>query len=103
MLAANVRSLAELVDAVVHAPPERQLEIVSFEEGRRKAQMFKTLLPLYGLRAAAGNFGDGEAVEPEGWIEAAGVGRLDERMFVCRAVGRSMEPMIRAHSTSDTA
>lgn len=60
-----------------------------FEEARRKAQMFKTLLPLYGLKAAAGYFGDGEAVEPEGWIEAAGMGRLDKRMFVCRAVGDS--------------
>ncbi len=94
-LAANVRSLAELVDAVVRAPPEQQLKIVPFEEARRKTQMFKTLLPLYGLKAAAGYFGDGEAVEPEGWIEAAGMGRLDERMFVCRAVGRSMEPTIR--------
>ena len=94
-LAANVRSLAELADALVHAPPEKQLKIVPFEEARREAQMFKTLLPLYGLRAAAGYFGGGEAVEPEGWIEAAGVGRLDERMFVCRAVGRSMEPTIR--------
>ena len=94
-LAADVRSLAELVDAVVHAPPERQLKIVPLEEARRQAQMFKTLLPLYGLEAAAGYFGDGEAVEPEGWIEAAGAGRLDERMFVCRAVGRSMEPTIR--------
>ena len=27
--------------------------------------------------------------------KADGVGRLDERMFVCRAVGRSMEPTIR--------
>ena len=94
-LAADVRSLGELVDALVRTPPEQQLKIVPFEEARRKAQMFKTLLPLYGLRAAAGYFGDGEAVEPEGWIEAAGVGRLDERMFVCRAVGRSMEPTIR--------
>ena len=94
-LAADVGSLAELVDAVVGAPPEQQLKIVPFEEARRKAQMFQTLLPLYGLEAAAGYFGDGEAVEPEGWIEAAGVGRLDERMFVCRAVGRSMEPTIR--------
>ena len=94
-LAANVRSLAELADAVVHAPPDRQLTIVPVDEARRQARMFKTLLPLYGLEAAAGYFGNGEAVEPEGWVEAAGVGRLDERMFVCRAVGRSMEPTIR--------
>ena len=94
-LVADVRSLAELVAAVVHVPSERQLKIVPFEEARRQGQMFKTLLPLYGLQAAAGYFGNGEAVEPEGWIEAAGTGRLDERMFVCRAVGRSMEPTIR--------
>ena len=59
-----------------------------------KREAFKTLLPLYSLKAAAGYFGDGEAVEPEGWIEADGVGRLDEQMFVCQAVGRSMEPTI---------
>ena len=76
----TVPDKAELADAVVHAPPERQLKIVRFEEARREAQMFKTFLPLYGLRAAAGYFGNGEAVEPEGWIEA---------------VGRSMEPTIR--------
>jgi SOS-response transcriptional repressor LexA len=60
-----------------------------------KREAFKTLLPLYSLRAAAGYFGDGEAVEPEGWVEADSVGKLDDRMFVCRAVGRSMEPTIR--------
>ena len=52
------------------------------------------LLPLYSLKAAAGYFGNAEPVEPEGWVEAYGVGRLDKRMFVCRAVGRSMEPRI---------
>ena len=94
-LVAGVRSLAELAAAVVHPRPEPQLKIFSFEEARRKRQAFKTMLPLYGLRAAAGYFGEGEAVEPEGWIEAAGIGKLDEGMFVCRAVGRSMEPSIR--------
>ena len=53
------------------------------------------MLPLYGLRAAAGYFGEGEPVEAVGWMEAPSVGKLDERMFVCRAVGRSMEPEIR--------
>ena len=52
------------------------------------------LLPLYSLKAAAGYFGNAEPVEPEGWVEADGAGRLDKRMFVCRAVGRSMEPRI---------
>ena len=94
-LDAGVRSLGELAAAIVYPRPEPQLKIFSYEEAQRRRQAFKTMLPLYGLRAAAGYFGDGEAVDPEGWIEATNVGRLDERMFVCRAVGRSMEPEIR--------
>jgi hypothetical protein len=94
-LAAGVRSLAELADALVRARPEPQLRLVALEDERVKREAFKTLLPLYTLKAAAGYFGAGEAVEPEGWIEADGVGRLDEQMFVCRAAGRSMEPVIR--------
>ena len=47
------------------------------------------------LKAAAGYFGSGEAVEPEAWVDADSIGRLDEQMFVARAVGRSMEPKIR--------
>lgn len=94
-LAAGVRSLAELADAVVRSRPEPQLRLISLEDERVKREAFKTLLPLYSLKAAAGYFGNGEAVEPEGWIEASSLGRLDEQMFVCRAVGQSMEPTIR--------
>ena len=52
------------------------------------------MLPLYSLKAAAGYFGHGEAVEPENWVEVQNLGRLDDKMFVARAVGRSMEPRI---------
>jgi type III restriction enzyme len=93
--AAGVRTLAELADALVRARHELQLRLISLDDERVKREAFKTLLPLYSLEAAAGYFGSGEAVEPEGWVEADGVGRLDERMFVCRAVGHSMEPSIR--------
>jgi type III restriction enzyme len=94
-LAAGVQSLADLADALVRARPEPQLRLIPLEDERVRREAFKTLLPLYSLKAAAGYFGRGEAVEPEGWIEVDGVGRLDEKMFVCRAVGRSMEPSIR--------
>jgi SOS-response transcriptional repressor LexA len=94
-LAAGVLSLADLADALVRARTEPQLRLISLEDQRVKLEAFKTLLPLYTLKAAAGYFASGEVVEPEGWVEADGVGRLDERMFVCRAVGRSMEPAIR--------
>jgi SOS-response transcriptional repressor LexA len=94
-LAAGVKSLVELAEALVVPPPGPQLTLVRLEDERVGREAFKTLLPLYSLKAAAGYFGDGEAVEPEGWIEAEGIGQLDEQMFVCRAVGRSMEPTIR--------
>ena len=94
-LASGVKSLAELAESLAVPLPEPQLSLLSFEDERVKREAFKSLLPLYSLRAAAGYFSRGEAVEPEGWLEAEGVGRLDERMFVCRAIGRSMEPSIR--------
>lgn len=69
-------------------------QVISLDDVRVKREAFKTLLPLYSLKAAAGYFGSGEAVEPEGWVDASSVGNLDEGMFVARAVGRSMEPRI---------
>jgi len=94
-LTADVRSLAQLAEALVRARPEPQLRLISLEDERAKQDRFKTLLPLYSFKAAAGYFGSGEAVEPEGWLEADGIGHLDDQMFVCRAIGRSMEPTIR--------
>jgi SOS-response transcriptional repressor LexA len=93
-MAAGVKSFATLVDALVMKPAEPQLRIVSLEDERVKRERFKTLLPLFTLKAAAGYFGNGDAVEPEGWVETDGIDKLDERMFVARAVGRSMEPLI---------
>ncbi len=74
--------------------PSHELQVVSLEDSRVHKEKFKTLLPLYSLKAAAGYFGSGEAVEPEGWVDASSIGRLDNQMFVARAVGRSMEPRI---------
>lgn len=56
---------------------------------------FLEYLPLYSLKAACGRFGDGEAVEPLGWVKADIGRKLDDKMFVVQAVGRSMEPKIR--------
>ncbi len=92
---AGVQSLADLAAALVVPRPEPQLRLISLDDARVKREAFKTLLPLYSLKAAAGYFGSGEAVEAEAWVEADSIGRLDEQMFVARAVGRSMEPKIR--------
>ena len=55
---------------------------------------FKTHLPLYSLRAAAGNLGEEMRSEPEGWVRAPEGLRLSEDLFVAHVVGRSMEPRI---------
>jgi len=68
--------------------------LISLDDLRVKNEAFRTLLPVYSLKAAAGYFGGGEAVAQEGWVEADGIGRLDKQMFIARAVGRSMEPII---------
>ena len=55
---------------------------------------FRTHLPLYSARAAAGKFGDYSEVEPEGWVEVPPGTRLGDDMFVAHVTGHSMEPRI---------
>jgi SOS-response transcriptional repressor LexA len=56
---------------------------------------FRTHLPLYSLRAAAGRFLDNEEIVEEGWVETPeSIKFLYPDMFVARVVGRSMEPVI---------
>ncbi|MEX2375062.1 MAG: DEAD/DEAH box helicase family protein [Dehalococcoidia bacterium] len=56
------------------------------------ASRFTTHLPVYSLEAAAGHFGTGREVQLEGWIPVDG--RLNDRLFVARVVGKSMEPRV---------
>jgi len=52
-------------------------------------------LPFYSMKAACGYFGEGENVEELGWVKIEGVGKLNRNMFVIRATGNSMEPLIK--------
>jgi len=61
-------------------------------------ECYRTHLPLFTMRAAAGKFGADEGVEPEGWVRAPEGMRLHEGMFVAHVEGRSMEPRIPDHS-----
>jgi len=59
---------------------------------------FRTVLPYYKLQVAAGQFLEGDAPEPDGWVDVEKLGfrqRLSKGMFVSRVVGKSMEPTIR--------
>ncbi len=63
-----------------------------------KVLPFRTHLPVYSLKAAAGKFGEDEEVNEEGWEEAPEDLRLTEEMFVAHVTGDSMEPLIPADS-----
>jgi type III restriction enzyme len=92
-LASGAKTFHGLVDALA-IRVEPQLIFPAIEQAEIERERFKTLLPVYSLKAAAGYFGATEAVEVDGWLRVDGFGQLDERMFVARAVGRSMEPRI---------
>ena len=56
---------------------------------------FRTHLPRYSLRAAAGRFLDNEEIREQGWIETPeDMAHLSEDMFVAEIAGHSMEPLI---------
>jgi SOS-response transcriptional repressor LexA len=55
---------------------------------------FRTHLPRYTLRAAAGKFLENQEISAEGWVEAPEDLRLQSDMFVAQIQGRSMEPRI---------
>jgi SOS-response transcriptional repressor LexA len=59
---------------------------------------FRTHLPLFSLRAAAGGFGADEEVTDEGWVEVPEDLTLNEELFVAHVTGDSMEPLIPAES-----
>jgi SOS-response transcriptional repressor LexA len=59
-----------------------------------KVLPFRTHLPQYSLRAAAGKWGEHMEVEPEEWVEAPEGLRITDDMFVAHVTGRSMEPRI---------
>ena len=73
----------------------RALDRLYRQNVQSKVLEFRTHLPLYSLRAAAGHFLDNEEIVEEGWLETpARMKQLYEDMFVARIVGHSMEPLI---------
>jgi phage repressor protein C with HTH and peptisase S24 domain len=67
-----------------------------FEEhvGKLEVEPYRTHLPLFSLKAAAGHLGEEMASDAEDWVRAPEGIRLGADMFVAHVVGRSMEPRI---------
>ncbi len=77
--------------------PGKSLKMLPYDDLFARKQAYKTMLPVFSLKAAAGYFGGGEAVEPEGWVAVDGLktgATTNRNLFIARAMGRSMEPKI---------
>jgi SOS-response transcriptional repressor LexA len=72
----------------------RTLELLYRKNVRSNVLEFRTHLPRYSLKAAAGKFLENQEISEDGWIEAPEDLRLSPDMFVAEIAGRSMEPVI---------
>jgi len=72
----------------------RALDRLYLENVQSNVIEFRTHLPRYSLRAAAGKFLENQEISADGWVEAPADLRLSADMFVAEIAGRSMEPRI---------
>ena len=86
-------ALAEHFRQLMSAP-KVEVEEIRVEPTVNDEVKYIDFLPVYSMKAACGYFGEGEEVGELGWIQATGIGRLNRNMFVVKAVGNSMEPVI---------
>lgn len=85
-------------ERVMVSRPESTLARLYREQVASEVREYRTHLPVYGMRAAAGSFSEQQTVESHsgesgGWIEVPGR-RLKPGQFVATVVGKSMLPLI---------
>jgi phage repressor protein C with HTH and peptisase S24 domain len=73
---------------------DRALNRLYLENVQSNVLEFRTHLPRYSLKAAAGKFLENQEVTQDSWIEAPEDLRLGPDMFVAEIAGHSMEPRI---------
>jgi SOS-response transcriptional repressor LexA len=72
----------------------RRLKMLALDDPSVRGREYREFLPVFSLRAAAGDFGSAETADMDGWLPIPDGVRPDERLFVAQVVGHSMEPMI---------
>jgi SOS-response transcriptional repressor LexA len=72
----------------------RALDRLYLQNVQSNVLQFRTHLPKYSLRAAAGKFLENQEISEDGWVEAPEDLRLTPDMFVAEIAGHSMEPRI---------
>jgi phage repressor protein C with HTH and peptisase S24 domain len=73
---------------------DRALNRLYLQNVQSNVLEFRTHLPRYSLRAAAGKFLENQEISEAGWVEAPEDLRLGTDMFVAEIAGHSMEPLI---------
>ena len=101
---AFLESLEDSLSNVVRVGERQSIEVDAFSRAvdglfdehveKIAVQPFRTHVPLYSLRAAAGRMGEEMESNEEDWVRAPEGMRLDPGLFVAHVVGRSMEPLI---------
>lgn len=81
-------------EEVLVADFDRALDRLYLKNVPSNVLEFRTHLPKYSLRAAAGKFLENQEIAPEGWIEGPQDLRLAPDMFVAEIAGHSMQPRI---------
>ncbi|MGA2878953.1 MAG: S24 family peptidase [Bryobacteraceae bacterium] len=72
----------------------RALDRLYLQNVQSNVLEFRTHLPKYSLRAAAGKFLENQEISEDGWVEAPEDLRLTSDLFVAQIAGHSMEPRI---------
>jgi SOS-response transcriptional repressor LexA len=96
--------IEDTLSNVLRAGPRTAVEVDAFTRALERlyrenvepvaVEPFRTHLPLYSLRAAAGGLGEEMQSLAEDWVPAPEGMRLAPDLFVARVAGRSMEPRI---------
>lgn len=99
-----LRSLEDCASNTVRVSERRTVAVDAFTRALDRifsenvapvaALRYRTHLPLYSMRAAAGFVGEEMAPAEEDWVRAPEGMRLDRDLIVVHVVGRSMEPRI---------
>ncbi len=101
---ASVAWLEDCLSGVLRVTSRRNVAVDAFTRAidrlfdehveKIAVQPFRTHLPLYSLRAAAGRLGEEMESAEEDWVRAPEGLKLSEDLFVAHVVGQSMEPRI---------
>jgi phage repressor protein C with HTH and peptisase S24 domain len=101
---AFLQSLEDSLSSVLRVGARETVEVDSFSRvldrlfdrhvEKIAVEPYRTHVPLYSLRAAAGSLGEEMESAEEDWVPAPEGMRLDPGVFAAHVVGRSMEPRI---------